>query len=129
MEQESDNQKDPEAEEDIEQEPEDAEEQESEEKPERKKSWKLMLAAVFILAAVLLSEASRRLAIEYGVPSILALFALVILPANACWGAYTGRMRNWTVIGAFFSIFSMPMFGIPAFILVLNSWRDFQTRG
>ncbi len=103
-------------------------EQEAEKKPEEKRTWKLPVAAAFILTAVLLSETTRALAIEIGLPPILAIFILVILPANASWGAYTRKMRNWTVAGAICSVFSMPLLGIPALILVIHSWHEFRPR-
>ncbi len=103
-------------------------EQETENKPEEKRTWKLTVAAAFMLIALLLSGESQAFLIEVGVPRVLALFILVILPANASWGAYTRKMRYWTVVGALCSVFSMPWFGIPALILVIHSWHEFRPR-
>lgn len=103
-------------------------EQETEKKPERKKTWKLPVAAAFILTAVILSGTTRALALDAGVPSFLVIFFLVILPANAVWGAYTRKMRNWTLVGAICSVLSMPLFGIPALILVIDARYEFRSR-
>ncbi len=103
-------------------------EQETEKKPEGKRSWKLTVAAAFMLTAVILSGTMRTMALDAGVPSIVAIFILVILPANAVWGAYTRKMRNWTLVGAVCSVLSMPWFGIPALILVIDSRREFRSR-
>ena len=105
-----------------------AEANQEEEKPAWKRYWKLQLATVFLLSSILLSGRMMALAVEYGVPQAVALIVMVVFPANACWGTFTRRMRNWTIAGAACAILAMPIFGLPALVLVILSRNDFRPR-
>ena len=91
-----------------------------------KRTWKPTVAAVLILIAALTSGLSYRLATEIGVPPILALGVLVMIPANGCFGAFKRKWWTLALAGAICSILSMPFLGIPALILILNAKHEFK---
>ena len=90
------------------------------------KTWKPTVAAVLMFIAAVTSGLSYRLASEMGVPPILSIAVLVIIPANGCFGAFKRKWWTLTLAGAICSIFSMPFLGVPALILILNAKHEFK---
>lgn len=91
------------------------------------KTWKPMVAGILIFIAALTSGVTFTIAKSLGVPPVLTTIILVVLPAISGLGAIKRKWWNWTLAGAICSILSMPLFGIPAIILLAKAKHEFYS--
>jgi len=92
-----------------------------------KKTWKSTIAAVLILIAIFTSAVTLKIATEIGIPRLLSIIILWVIPAIGVLGAFRRRWYNWTLTGSICSILGMPLLGIPALILIISAKREFQS--
>ena len=90
------------------------------------KTWKPTVAAVLMFLSVLVSGMALMLLRELGIPPLLSILILSGIPAVGIVGALKRKWWNFTLVGSACSILAMPIFGIPAFVLLLRSKDEFQ---